>query len=157
MTKLQLRLREELVRRDFSESGLRTYLQAVEAFRRWLGKRLDHAGPDELRRYHAYLLEERKLAKNTVVTQISALRFFYLRVRRRMRHPMGFRCSVETARRLPQSALSHQVGLSRIRPAPKRDARLRSAGTIGAGRRRRAHPRPGDTPRSPVVRIHRGK
>lgn len=65
-------MREELVRRDFSESGLRTYLGAVEAFRQWLGKRLDHAGPDDMRRYHAYLLEERKLAKNTVVTQISA-------------------------------------------------------------------------------------
>lgn len=92
MTTLQLRMREELVRRDFSESGLRTYLGAVEAFRQWLGKRLDHAGPDDMRRYHAYLLEERKLAKTTVVTQISALRFLYVRVlkRRNMKEDLPY-------------------------------------------------------------------
>ena len=83
MTTLQQRMREELVRRDFSPSGMRTYLQAVDAFQKWAVKPLEEVGPDEMRRYHGHLLEERKLAKTTVVTQISALRFLYVRVLKR--------------------------------------------------------------------------
>ena len=52
-----------------------TYLQAVDAFRHHLGKRLDHVGPDDLRRYHTSLIEDQKLAIGTVVMRISALRF----------------------------------------------------------------------------------
>jgi integrase/recombinase XerD len=77
------RMREELVRRTYSETTIRSYLHAVEAFRRHVQKRLDHLGPDDLRRYQVYLLEDRKLANGTVVIQISALRFFYMKVLKR--------------------------------------------------------------------------
>jgi hypothetical protein len=40
-------MREELVRRGYSESTMRTYLQAAEAFRQHTGKRLDHLGLDD--------------------------------------------------------------------------------------------------------------
>src|SRR5436305_12582145 len=62
------RMREELVRRTYSETTIRSYLHAVEAFRRHVGKRLDHLGPGDLRRYQVYLLEDRKLANGTVVS-----------------------------------------------------------------------------------------
>jgi Phage integrase, N-terminal SAM-like domain len=52
VTPLLQRMREELVRRNYAESTVYTYLQAVDAFRYHLGKRLDHVGPDDLRRYH---------------------------------------------------------------------------------------------------------
>jgi site-specific recombinase XerD len=71
------------VRRTYSETTIRSYLHAVEAFRQHVGKRLDHLGPDDLRRYQVYLLEDRKLANGTVVIQISALRFFYIKVLKR--------------------------------------------------------------------------
>jgi integrase/recombinase XerD len=45
---------------------------------------LDHVGPDDLRRYQVYLLEDRRLAVGTVVAQLAALRFFYLRVLKRL-------------------------------------------------------------------------
>src|SRR5204863_9524504 len=77
------RMREELVRRTYSETTIRSYLHAVESFRQHVQKRLDHLGPDDLRRYQVYLLEDRKLANGTVVIQISALRFFYIKVLRR--------------------------------------------------------------------------
>jgi integrase/recombinase XerD len=48
----------------------------VEAFRQHTGARLDRITPAQLRRYHLFLLEERRLAVGTVVAQISALRFF---------------------------------------------------------------------------------
>jgi len=109
MTTLQLRMREELVRRDFSESAIRTYLHAVEAYRQWAGKRLDHLGPDEMRRYHAYLLEERKLAKTTVVTHISALRFFYVRMlkRRNMKEDLPY---PKRPKKLPVVLSQEEVG-----------------------------------------------
>ncbi|MBV8828165.1 MAG: site-specific integrase [Acidobacteriaceae bacterium] len=83
MTKLIQRMREELVRRNFAESTMRTYLQVVEDFRRYSPARLDQRGPDDIRRYQVYLLEERKLCVDTVVSHIAALRFFYVKTLKR--------------------------------------------------------------------------
>ena len=83
MTTLIQKMREELVRRAFAETTIRSYLFAVEDFRRYMEKRLDHLGPDDLRRYQVYLLEDKKLARGTVVGRIAALRFFYMKVLKR--------------------------------------------------------------------------
>jgi len=83
VTTLIQRMREELVRRAFAETTIRMYLFSVEEFRRYMDKRLDQLGPDDLRRYQVYLLEEKKLAKGTVICRISALRFFYIKVLKR--------------------------------------------------------------------------
>ena len=80
MTILTQRMREELVRRNYAETTIRTYLRAVEQFRECARKRLDHLGPDDMRRYQAYLLENKKLVVGTVVLHISALRFLYVKV-----------------------------------------------------------------------------
>ena len=94
MTPLLQRMREELVRRNYAESTVYTYLQAVDAFRHHMGKRLDHVGPDDLRRYHTFLIEDQKLAIGTVVMRISAflLRFLYVRVlkRRNMKEDLPY-------------------------------------------------------------------
>src|SRR5690348_16880799 len=76
-------MREELVRRNFAESTMRTYLQVVEDFRRYLPTLLDQRGPDDIRRYQVHLLEERKVGVDTVVSYIAALRFFYVKTRKR--------------------------------------------------------------------------
>src|SRR5690349_2190322 len=47
VTKLIQRMREELVRRNFAESTMRTYLQVVEDFRRYSPTRLDQRRPDD--------------------------------------------------------------------------------------------------------------
>ena len=63
---------------------MRTYLQVVEGFPALLAdKRLDHRGPDDIRRYQVPLLEERKLGVDTVVSYIAALRFFYVKTLKR--------------------------------------------------------------------------
>src|ERR1700693_5362175 len=74
---------EELQRRNYSESTIRGYLRAVEQFAKHFGKSPDKLGPDELRSYQAYLLQERKLAVGSVVARVAALRFFYVRTLRR--------------------------------------------------------------------------
>jgi hypothetical protein len=66
VTQLLERMREELVRRNYPESTIRSYLRIISDFQLYNGKHLDRLGPDDVRRYHAYLLEERKLAVRTV-------------------------------------------------------------------------------------------
>jgi integrase/recombinase XerD len=83
VTKLLQRLHDELVRRHYATTTRESYLKIVKAFHRHTGRRLDRIGPDDLRRYQVFLLEERKLAVGTVVAQIAALRFFFLRVLKR--------------------------------------------------------------------------
>jgi len=80
MTQLRRMMLEELQRRNYSNQTIRLYLRAVAQFAQHFGKRPDQLGPDELRTYQAYLLRERKLAVGSVVAQVAALRFFYLRV-----------------------------------------------------------------------------
>jgi integrase/recombinase XerD len=92
MTPLMERMREELVRRNFSPMTIRSYLHAVEVFQQYLGKPLEEAGPDDIRHHQVYLLEDRKLAKGTVVIHVSALRFLYVRVlkRREMKEDLPY-------------------------------------------------------------------
>ena len=92
MTKLLQCLRDEMVRRDYSATTIRSYVQIVDAFRQHAGARLDRITPAQLRRYHLFLLEERRLAVGTVVTQICALRFFcrYVLKRRDVREDLPY-------------------------------------------------------------------
>jgi integrase/recombinase XerD len=77
------RMREELVRRNYAATTIHSYTKAVEHFQRHIDKPLDQLGPDDLRSYHAHLLGDRKLAVNTVVLNICALRFLYIKVLKR--------------------------------------------------------------------------
>ena len=100
MTILLQRLHDELVRRHYATTTRESYLKILKAFQRHIGKRLDHVGPNDLRRYQVYLLEDRRLAVGTVVAQLAALRFFYLRVlkRRHMKEDLPY---PKRPRRLP--------------------------------------------------------
>lgn len=83
MTILIERMREELVRRNYATTTIYSYTKAVEHFERHVDIPLDQIGPDDIRSYHAYLLKERKLAVNTVVLNVCALRFLYIKVLKR--------------------------------------------------------------------------
>src|SRR5215472_5994433 len=96
-------MREELVRRNYAQTTIRTYLMAMEEFRRRAQKRLDHMGPDDIRHYQVALLEEKKLAIGTVALRVSALRFFYLKVlkKRALKDELPYPKNPKWARRLP--------------------------------------------------------
>jgi len=83
VTHLRRVMLEELERRNYSEDTARGYISAVAEFARHFGKSPDQLGPDELRSYQAYLLKKRKLAVNTVVARLAALRFFFVRTLKR--------------------------------------------------------------------------
>ena len=103
MTTLIQRMREELVRRNYAETTIRSYLQVVEDFRRYVDKRLDHLGPHDIRRYQVHLLEERKLGVDTVVNHVAALRFFYVKTLKRpnMKEDLPYPNAPKHKRRLP--------------------------------------------------------
>ena len=77
MTHLRQRMLEELQRRNYSQNTIRSYVHAVEDFARYFNTPPDELGASHLRQYHLYLIQERKLATQTVVGHISALRFFF--------------------------------------------------------------------------------
>ena len=76
MTRLRKMMLEELQRRNYSAITTRNYLRVVADFAKYFGKSPDKLGPNELRTYQAYLLQERKLTPGTVVNWVAALRFF---------------------------------------------------------------------------------
>src|SRR5262245_31155853 len=52
VTKLLQCLRDELVRRDYAATTIRSHVQIVDAFRQNTGARLNRITPAQLRRYH---------------------------------------------------------------------------------------------------------
>lgn len=83
MTTLMQRMREELIRRNYAGTTIHSYLKAVEHFQQHVNRPFEELGADDIRSYHAYLLKKRKLAVNTVVLNICALRFLYIKVLKR--------------------------------------------------------------------------
>jgi integrase/recombinase XerD len=74
---------EELQRRNYSAITTRNYLRVVADFAKYFGKSPDKLGPNELRTYQAYLLQDRKLTPGTVVNWVAALRFFFVKTLKR--------------------------------------------------------------------------
>jgi integrase/recombinase XerD len=105
------RMREELVRRNYAETTIRSYLQTMEDFRRFADKRLDPLGADEIRKYQVHLLGERKLAAGTVAYHVAALRFFYMRTLRRpaMKEDLPYPHAPKHTRRLPTILTPEEV------------------------------------------------
>jgi site-specific recombinase XerD len=125
---------EELQRRNYSHQTIRAYLRAVTQFAEHFGKRPDQLGPDALRTYQAYLLRERKLAVGSVVAQVAALRFFYVRTlkRREFREDLPY---PKDRRRLP-TVLSQEEVARLINAAGNLQQRALLMTLYGTGMRR---------------------
>ena len=74
MTRLRKRMLEELQRRNYSPLTIQSYLYTVEDFARYFGKSPDQLNEEHMREYHLHLIHDLKLATNTVVARIAALR-----------------------------------------------------------------------------------
>ena len=83
MTHLRQIMLEELRRRNFADSTIRSYLHAVEHFSRYFHRRPDQLGPEHIREYQAALFTKLKFNPNTVTLRLAALRFFYIQVLKR--------------------------------------------------------------------------
>jgi integrase/recombinase XerD len=110
VTRLRKVMLEELQRRNFSEATIRAYLGAVERLARYFNRPPDRLGPDHIRQYQAHLLHERKLKAETVVGQVAALRFFFLRTLQRRFPPDSIPYPKYSGHRVPKVLSSEEVG-----------------------------------------------
>ena len=80
MTHLRQLMIEELQRRNFAETTIRSYVHGVEHFSRYFHRSPDRLGPEHIRQYQAMLFSKLKFSPNTVTQRLGALRFFYIKV-----------------------------------------------------------------------------
>ena len=83
MTQLRKKVLDELKRRNYSEATARAYVGAIGRFAEYFHRSPDQLGIEHVRRYQVHLFAEKKLAPHTVMVQLCALRFLYLKVLRR--------------------------------------------------------------------------
>ncbi len=109
MTHLRKMMLEELQRRNYSKATVRTYLMAVRQFAEYFHRSPDKLGPDHIRRFQSYLLQEKKLSPRSVVQRVSALRFLFVKTLKRhyMLEHLPF---PKTPRRLPTVLSQDEVG-----------------------------------------------
>ncbi|MBV9183290.1 MAG: site-specific integrase [Acidobacteria bacterium] len=80
MTHLRQITLEELRRRNFAATTIRSYIHGVEHFSRHFHRPPDQLGPEHIRKYQAMLFTNLKFSPNTVTLRLAALRFLYIRV-----------------------------------------------------------------------------
>ena len=83
MTQLRQIMLEELVRRNYAQSTIHTYIRTVEHYSRHFHRSPDQHGLEHIREYQAAMFRTWKLAPNTVAQRLAALRFLYIQVLKR--------------------------------------------------------------------------
>jgi integrase/recombinase XerD len=66
VTHLRQLMIEELQRRNFAESTIRSYVHGVEQFSRYFHRRSDRLGPQHIRQYQAMLLSGLQQTQATI-------------------------------------------------------------------------------------------
>ncbi len=158
MTHLRKIMLEELQRRNYSAITTRNYLRVVTDFAKHFGKSPDKLGLNELRTYQAYLLRERKLTPGTVINQVAALRFFFVKTLKRHQF-RDFLPYPQDGRRLP-TVLSREEVSRLINAAGTLFRRTRLMTLYGTGMRRSelAHLKVGDIDsQRMIIRVVAGK
>jgi len=74
MTHLRKMMLEELERRNYAQTTIDCYLQAVADFSLHFHRPPNQLGPDHIRQYQAHLFGQRKLEPSTVTQRLAALR-----------------------------------------------------------------------------------
>jgi len=77
MTLLRLRMLEDMQVRNLSPNTQDSYLMQVSLFARYFEKAPDLLGPEQIRSYQIYLINEKKLTPGSVQVAVAALRFLF--------------------------------------------------------------------------------
>jgi len=83
MTPLRQRMIEELQRHNYSQSTIESYIFSVKEYAEYFHKSPAVLGAEEVRQYQLHLINDKKLAAQTVKVRMSALRFFYWKTLKR--------------------------------------------------------------------------
>jgi integrase/recombinase XerD len=100
VTQLRKMMLEELQRRNYSQTTVTSYVKIVAAFAKHFDRPPDQMGPEQIRAYQVYLINERKLNARTVGHHTAALRFFYCKTLKRA-YPIEEVPYPKAPRRLP--------------------------------------------------------
>jgi integrase/recombinase XerD len=77
MTALRQRMLEDLRIRNYARSTVKCYIHAVAEFAKHFHQPPDHLGPEEIRSWQLFLLNEKQVKLSTYIQAVCALRFFY--------------------------------------------------------------------------------
>jgi len=77
MKELRMRMLQEMQLRNLSQNTQKRYIDRVSDFARHFGKSPEQLGPEDVRSYQLYLIQERKLSSSTLNVAVCALRFLY--------------------------------------------------------------------------------
>jgi integrase/recombinase XerD len=77
MTPLRQRMLEDLQLRNYSPQTIHCYLRCVADFAKHFGISPEHLGPEQVRIYQLFLVQEKQVSWPSVVQTVCALRFFY--------------------------------------------------------------------------------
>jgi integrase/recombinase XerD len=77
MTPLRQRMLEDLQLRNYSAHTMRAYLHCIADFARHFRTSPEHLGPEQVRTYQRFLVQDQQRSWPTVVQTVCALRFFY--------------------------------------------------------------------------------
>ena len=83
MTHLRKMMLEELQRRNYAQTTIRSYIRIMEDFSRRFQRAPNRLGPKHIREYQSELFTKRKFAASTVTVYLAALRFFYTKTLKR--------------------------------------------------------------------------
>lgn len=77
MTALRQRMLEDLRIRNYAPTTVACYIRSVAEFAKHFNKPPDQLGPDEIRSWQLFLLNEKRVKLSTYIQAVCALRFFY--------------------------------------------------------------------------------
>jgi integrase/recombinase XerD len=79
VTPLRKKMQEELQRRNYSESTTVCYLRQITEFAKRFGRSPAQLGPEEIKQFQLYLVQEKKVSWATYIQATAALRFLYVK------------------------------------------------------------------------------
>lgn len=77
MTELRQRMIQDMKIRNYSARTIEAYIRHVACFARHFGRSPDQLGPEEIRQYQVYLVEQKKASWSAFNQAVCALRFLY--------------------------------------------------------------------------------
>jgi integrase/recombinase XerD len=77
MTPLRKRMLEDLHIRNYAPTTVAAYIRSVAEFAKHFGKSPELLGPEQIREYQLYLIQEKRVSLSTYIQAVCALRFLY--------------------------------------------------------------------------------
>ena len=116
MTALRQRMRDDLQLRNYSDHTIRAYLRCVADFAQHFRTSPEHLGPEQVRTYQLFLVQDKQVSWTTVVQTVCALRFFYTVT---LRRPMMLEYIASPQRPLTLPIILSQAEVATLLSTPR--------------------------------------